>query len=107
MPVSAEKRFHPRPSSSMGKPIVLVVAASRLLAPLQPALHQNGFETVDVAYADAATCACGQPAIAIVACETERPLDGLAAVRRLRECDARVPIFFVVESSSEELAIAA
>ena len=92
----------------MGKPIALLVAASGLLQPLRPVLHQRGVEIVDAGYAESDHRLCSRrPALAVVACDADRPLDGIEAVRRMRESDARVPIAVVAESSSEELAIAA
>ena len=95
-------------SSMMSKPIALIVAAGHLLQPLRPALHHNGFEIVDAQYTEAGDRLYSRrPALAIVACEADRPLDGLDAVRRMRESVSRVPIVIVAQSSSEELAIAA
>ena len=92
----------------MAKPVILIVAAGHLLQPLRPALHAHGFETVEAGYAEAAdrlsTC---RPALAVVACEADRPRTGLEAVRRMRESDSRVPIVVVAQSSSEDLAIGA
>ena len=92
----------------MGKPIALIVAASGLLQPLRPVLHHHGLDLVDAGYAEADDRLCSRrPALAIVACDADRPLDGLEAVRRMRESDSDVPIVVVAESSSEDLAIAA
>ena len=92
----------------MGKPIALFVAAGHLLQPLRPALQHNGLEIVDAGYAEAGDrLGSRRPALAVVACDADRPLKGLDAVRRMRESDSRLPIVVVAESSSEELAIAA
>ena len=92
----------------MGKPIALLVEARALFRPLRPALLDNGFEIVDADYADAGDrLRSRRPVLAVVACDAHRPLDGLDAIRGMRESDSRVPIVLVAESSSEDLAIAA
>jgi DNA-binding response OmpR family regulator len=92
----------------MGKPIALIVAASRLLESLRLAVCDGGFDVVETGYADAADRVAGRrPTVAFVACDADRPHVGLDAVRRMREFDADLPIVLLAEASSEDLAIAA
>src|SRR5580765_975266 len=92
----------------MGKPIALLVAPRHLLKPLGPLLTHDGFEIAESEYSDAGHRShLTRLGLAIVAGDAVRPLDGLEAVRRIREIHPHVPILMVAEPSSEELAIAA
>jgi DNA-binding response OmpR family regulator len=92
----------------MGKTVALMVAAGHLWQPLRSALYDNGFEIIDARYADVADrVSRRRPALVIVACNADRPRDGLDAVRRIRKSDAHLPIVVVAAASSEELAVGA
>ena len=92
----------------MGKPIALIVAPRHLLKPLGSLLTDAGFEIAESGYVDAGDrLHLPRLALAIVACDAVQPLDGLEAVRRIRELHPRLPIMMVADPSSEELAIAA
>ena len=97
----------------MGKPIALLVGECCILQPLRPLLSHDGFEVTESGFATAGPPRHGDRAhdpglaVAIVACDADRPLEGLGEVRRIREVHPRLPILVVAEPSSEALAIAA